>query len=285
MPAGLIGVGLRPAHYPYLEPRLKDESSAISSDWFEAISENYMDTEGRPLEMLLKVRSRFDVALHGVSLSIGSTDELNYDYLSKLKRLAERLEPMIVSDHLCWTGAHGRNYHDLLPLPYTTEAVSHVTTRIEAVQEYLGRKIVLENVSAYVSFNESEMTEWEFLNEISRRSGAGILLDLNNVYVNSRNHGYDPYEFIDKIDLAAVEQIHLAGFTDMGEFLFDTHSKPVYEPVWQLFARFAEKKPEVPILIEWDEDIPAFEVLAGEAEKARAIVRDSRRPRLVRSEP
>lgn len=285
MSAEYIGVGLRPAHYPHLEPLLKEGTAGIDVDWFEAISENYMDTEGRPLTMLLKTRARFEVALHGVSLSIGSADPLDIDYLVKLKRLVERVEPMIVSDHLCWTGAHGRNYHDLLPLPYTARSLEHVAGRVQKVQEFLGRRIALENVSAYLAFNDDEMPEWQFLNELAARTGAGLLLDLNNVYVNSQNYGIDPCEFVDNINIAAVEQLHLAGFTDMGDFLFDTHSKPVAEPVWQLFSRFIERKPRVPVLIEWDDDIPSFQRLEAEAAKARKICSQAHRLKLVRETP
>jgi uncharacterized protein len=278
MSSRFVGVGLRPTHYPYLESKLSGAvknsstaSPAIRSKWFEAISENYMDSFGRPYEMLMKIRAYYPVALHGVSLSIGSTDELDFNYLKKLKSLIERVEPMIVSDHLCWSGAHGRNLHDLLPLPFTETCVSHVVERIERVQNFLGRQMLFENVSSYVRFAKNDFSEWDFINEIARRSGAGILLDLNNVYVNAHNHGFDPSAYVDAVDVKNVGQLHLAGFTDMGEFFFDTHSRPVVEPVWQLYSRFMSRKPEVPVLIEWDEDIPPFEVLERETRRALEV--------------
>jgi uncharacterized protein len=280
--SGFIGVGLRPTHYSFLESHLKDHSTELSAKWFEAISENYMDTEGRPLQMLEKIRGHFPVALHGVSLSIGSTDEISEKYLKRLTALVERIDPFIVSDHLCWTGAQGRNLHDLLPLPFTKECLSHLCDRIALVQTRLKREIVLENVSSYLRYRENDWTEWEFLNQVSHKTGSKILLDINNVYVNSVNHSFDPYEYIDGIQMENVRQIHLAGFTDMGDFLFDTHSKPVHPPVWELFAHAISKKSDIPVLIEWDEDIPSFELLEDEVRRADAIVAASSRPRIVK---
>jgi uncharacterized protein len=236
------GVGLRSTHYSFLEEGLTSKSLAPS--WFEAISENYMDTEGRPLEVLLKIREKSKIALHGVSLSIGSIDPLNETYLEKLNVLIERVDPFIVSDHMCWTGAHGQNLHDLLPLPFRKTVINHLTERIDLVQNRLKRPIALENVSTYLRFRENDFTEWDFLNEVTARSGCQLLLDINNVYVNSQNHGFDPYLYLDKIDRDRVAQIHLGGFSDMGDFLFDTHSKPVHETVWQLFAHFISRKPD-----------------------------------------
>ncbi|MEQ1878198.1 MAG: DUF692 domain-containing protein [Bdellovibrionia bacterium] len=282
MQEGFVGVGLRPTHYSHLESRLSETSPQILPKWFEAISENYMDSEGRPLEMLLKVRAKFPVALHGVSLSIGSTDPLDEKYLARLKNLSEKVEPFLVSDHLCWTGAHGRNLHDLLPLPFTKECVSHVASRIARVQDFLGRELVLENVSTYVRFKENDFSEWEFLNEICAKTGAKLLLDINNIYVNSANHGFDPYQYLDGVRKTNVAQIHLAGFTDMGDYLFDTHSKPVHEPVWNLFAHVAQALASVPVLIEWDEDIPPFETLEGEVRRALEVSNAARGLRLVK---
>jgi len=243
-------------------------------DWFEAISENSMDSGGRPLAILEAVRRHYPVALHGVSLSIGSADPLNPTYLERLKALADRIEPVSVSDHLCWTGVDGENLHDLLPLPCTEEAVAHVVARIQRVQECLGRRILLENVSTYVTYQHSTMPEWEFLTEVAQRAGCGILLDLNNVYVNAYNHQFDPYEYLREIPGELVAQFHLAGHTDHGAYLFDTHSRPVIEAVWELYREALRQWGPVSTMIEWDEDIPPFSRLSAEAEKARSITRD-----------
>ena len=259
------GVGLRTEHYDYVT------SAWPRMDWFEAISENFMDSGGRPLHVLEQVRRRYPVALHGVSLSIGSTDPLDLSYLARLKVLADRIDPAIVSDHLCWTGVEGENLHDLLPLPFTEEAVRHIASRVEQVQEYLGRRILLENVSTYVTARHSTMPEWVFLTEIALRYGCGILLDLNNVHVNARNHQFDPYEYLAHIPGEFVGQFHLAGHTDMGTYLFDTHSAPVIDEVWALYRAALQRWGAVTTLIEWDEHIPPFPRLAEEAEKARAI--------------
>ena len=240
-------------------------------DWFEALSENFMDSGGRPLRILEAIRRRYPVALHGVSLSIGSTDPLNPAYLARLKALADRIEPAIVSDHLCWTGVDGENLHDLLPLPFTEEAIRHVAQRVDQVQQFLGRRILLENVSTYVTSRQSTMPEWAFLREVAERSGCGILLDLYNVYVNAYNHQFDPAEFLRHIPGELVGQFHLAGHTDMGAYLFDTHSRPVIDAVWTLYRDALAWWGAVTTLIEWDEDIPPFPRLAEEAETARAI--------------
>lgn len=259
------GVGLRTEHYDVITrdwPRM---------DWFEAISENFMDSGGRPLRILEAIRRRYPVALHGVSLSIGSADPLNETYLSRLKTLADRIEPAIVSDHLCWTGVDGENLHDLLPLPLTEEAVRHVAGRVERVQAVLKRRILLENISTYVTYQHSTMPEWEFLSAVAERSGCGILLDLNNMYVNAFNHQFDPRAYLDHLSSDLVGQFHLGGHTDMGTYLFDTHSRPVIGAVWELYRDALQRWGPVTTLIEWDEDIPSFERLAEEAEQARAI--------------
>lgn len=258
------GVGLRTRHY---EEILRDWPAM---DWFEAISENYMDSGGRPVKTLEAVRNRYPVALHGVSLSIGSIDPLNPIYLERLKKLAQRIDPFVVSDHLCWTGVEGSQLHDLLPLPFTEEALSHIVSRVQQVQETLGRSILLENVSSYVTYKHSVIPEWEFLAEAARRSGCGILLDLNNVYVNANNHGFDPYDFLRGVPASRVGQFHLAGHTDMGGYLFDTHSGEVIDPVWKLYQKALELYGPVSTLIEWDEAIPEFSRLSAEAAKARA---------------
>ncbi len=243
-------------------------------DWFEAISENFMDSGGRPLSILEKVRGRYPVALHGTSLSIGSADPLRPEYLKRLKALVDRIEPFIVSDHLCWSSVQGEELHDLLPLPMTEEAVKHVVERVKKVQDYLGRQILLENVSTYVTYQHSAMAEWEFLREIAERSGCGILLDLNNIYVNAFNHKFDAKEYLRNIPAEKVGQFHLAGHTDMGKFLFDTHTGQIIDPVWDLYREALKLYGKVPTLIEWDEAIPEWAVLAEEAERARKIYRE-----------
>ena len=240
-------------------------------DWFEAISENFMDSGGRPLAILESVRARYPVALHGVALSIGSTDPLDRTYLARLKTLADRIEPAIVSDHLCWTGVEGEQLHDLLPLPFTEESLRHVVERVQQVQEALGRRLLLENVSAYVTFRHSTMPEWEFLTAVAQRSGCGILLDLNNIYVNAYNHQFDARDYLRHIPGELVGQFHLAGHTDMGAYLFDTHSRPVIDAVWGLYRNALDRWGPVTTLIEWDEEIPPFPRLAEEAARARAI--------------
>ena len=270
MDAVQVGVGLRPTHYPYLRERPR-----AGVDWFEAISENYMDSHGRPRTMLEFIRKDYPVALHGVSLSIGSGEKPNSLYLTRLKTLIDEINPFLVSDHLCWTGIPNRNIHDLLPLPFTEEALSHVVNKIELVQSFFRRQILIENVSSYFVYKSSEMSEWEFLREVGRRSGCGILLDINNIYVSAQNHGFDPITYIDSLSETSVGQMHLAGYSDMGNFLFDTHSQPVHEPVWELYKFAVRKFPKVPVLIEWDEDIPEFPVLEREALRARNIWHES----------
>ncbi|EQA35332.1 PF05114 family protein [Leptospira inadai serovar Lyme str. 10] len=258
-----IGVGLRSEHYPYLR-----EKKPVRISWFEAITENYMDSEGKPFAMLEEVRKDFPVALHGVSLSLLGGSFPNPRYMSKWKSLIERIDPAIVSDHLCWTDHDGQYLHDLLPFPFTAGFQKLAVERIGKIQEFLGRRILIENVSTYVRFRSDEMTEWEFLSGVLKESGCGLLLDLNNVYVNSFNHGFSANEFLEKIPWDSVGQIHIAGFTDTGDFLFDTHSKPVSKAVWDLMAAYAKKIEGIPILLEWDADIPSFPELEIEALRA-----------------
>ena len=271
------GIGLRSQHYPDILGHWP------SMDWFEAISENYMDTGGRPLHVLEQVRHHYPVALHGTALSIGSTDPLNPDYLNRLKRLVDRIDPFIVSDHLCWSGVGRESLHDLLPLPFTEDAICHVANRVEQVQDALGRKILIENVSTYVTYRHSAMPEWEFLSQIARRSGCGILLDLNNIYVNAKNHQFDPIDYLNGVPGELVGQFHLAGHTDMGKFLFDTHSDTVLEAVWNLYREALKRWGRVSTLIEWDENIPSFVRLCEEAEKARTIYQSCSTQEIVRS--
>jgi uncharacterized protein (UPF0276 family) len=259
------GVGLRPPHFP----RLWDGSAR--ADWFEVISENYMIEGGRPLAALDRARAIAPVVLHGVSLSIGSADPLDRDYLRRLRALADRVEPAWISDHFCWTSAGGRHAHDLLPLPFTEEALGHVVARVAMVQEALGRQILLENVSSYVAFAPAELAEWECLAAVARRADCGLLLDVNNLQVNARNHGFDPYRYLAGLPDGRVGQIHLAGHTDMGAYLFDTHDGPVAGPVWDLYRAAVRRFGRVSTLIEWDERIPPLEEVCAEAARARAI--------------
>ncbi|HEX6102716.1 MAG TPA: DUF692 domain-containing protein [Alphaproteobacteria bacterium] len=260
-----FGLGLRPVHYPEIlegDPRV---------DWFEAISENYMVPGGRPLQLLMRVRERWPVVLHGVSLSIGSTDPLDEDYLRRLKALADRVEPAWISDHLCWTGVGGVNLHDLLPLPYTEEALDHVVGRVLRVQERLGRRILLENVSSYVTFAQSAVPEWEFLAEVARRADCLLLLDVNNVYVSAFNHEFDPLAYLDAIPGERVRQIHLAGHENNGTHIIDTHDHPVIDPVWSLYAEAIRRFGPVTTMIERDDRIPPLTELESELDRARAV--------------
>jgi uncharacterized protein (UPF0276 family) len=269
-----VGLGLRSVHYDHVLSRRP------AVPWFEVISENHLGLRGgsggRPLEILDEVRRYYPVALHGVSLNIGSTDPLDQEYLHKLRALADRVEPWIVSDHLCWTGAHGRNLHDLLPLPYTVEAVAHVAARVMRVQETLGRRIALENVSSYLTFRHSEMTEWEFIAEIVRRTDCGVLLDVNNIHVSAINHGFKAADFLAGIPVDCVRQMHLAGYSEENGFLIDTHDHPVSDPVWALYAEAVRRFGPVPTLIEWDDHIPEFERLQAEARRAEEVLAHAR---------
>ncbi len=265
------GVGLRPKHYGlFLESRPQ-------VDWVEAISENFMRVGGRPLAVLERVRRDFPVALHGVSLSIGSSDPLNREYLSQLSELAKRIEPAVISDHLCW-GSHGGRYvHDLLPLPFTAEALEHVVRRVESVQETLGRQILLENVSSYLTYQESTFTEWDFLAEVARRADCGILLDINNIYVSAKNHGFDPLDYLAAMPVDRIGQYHLAGHSDHGDYLLDTHDHPVSSEVWTLYRQAVERFGLVSTLIEWDDNVPELDVLIAESRRAKAAEMSSLR--------
>jgi uncharacterized protein (UPF0276 family) len=259
-----IGIGLRTVHFPHI----LQEKPQI--DWFEILSENFMDTGGRPMWVLDQVCERYPVALHGVSMSIGSTDPLNFEYLERLKALAKRTRAHWVSDHLCWTGVMGRNSHDLLPMPYSEEALRHTIARVKTVSELLERPLVLENPSSYVEFAASTMTEWDFLARLAQESDCGLLLDVNNVYVSAFNHGFDANAYIDGIPADRVVQYHLAGHTNKGTHILDTHSARALGAVWDLYARAWKRTGGVATLFEWDDDIPPFEVVHAEALKARA---------------
>ncbi len=260
-----FGLGLRPRHY---EAILK---SSPRVEWFEALSENYMVPGGRPLHYLTRIRERYPVVLHGVSLSVGSIDSLDRGYLAGLKALAARVEPEWISDHLCWTGVGGRNLHDLMPLPYTEEALRHVARRVRTVQDFLGRRILLENVSSYVAYRKSAMSEWDFLAALARDADCDILLDINNIYVSAFNHGFDPVEFLDGIPAARVRQIHLAGHDNCGDLIIDTHDAKVIGPVWDLYAQALQRFGPVPTMIERDDKIPPLGTLVLELDRARAI--------------
>ena len=266
------GVGLRPPHYSHVLENRPDIA------WFEVISENFIGLGnqggGRPISVLEKVRESYPIVLHGVSLSIGSVDPLDRIYLSKLKDLIKRVEPEWVSDHLCWTGVNGENLHDLLPLPYNEETIAHVSSQIMQVHDFLGRRMLFENVSSYMSFESSEMTEWEFITEVARRSGCGVLLDINNVFVSATNHAFDPITFLDYIPIETVGQFHLSGHSEhvsQAGFLVDTHDHPVSGSVWALYEHAVRRFGKVPTLIEWDDKIPSFPELLAESHRASAI--------------
>lgn len=264
-PVSGFGLGLRTEHYA-------DFAQARPGvDWLEVISENYLVPGGKPLHHLDKVREHTPMVMHGVSMSIGSTDPLDLTYLRELKALARRIEPAWISDHLCWTGVDHHNLHDLLPMPYTEAALRHVVQRVQQVQELLGRRLLLENVSSYVSFAGDEMSEWEFIAELVRRADCELLLDVNNVYVSSVNHGFDATTFIDAMPPERVRQIHLAGHEDHGDHLIDTHDHPVCEAVWQLYAHTVQRLGAVPTMIERDDHIPPLPELLAELDMARAV--------------
>ncbi len=259
------GVGLRPKHYS----QFLDGSPDIA--WVEAISENFMGIGGRPMAVLEKARQDRPVVLHGVSLGVGSTEALDQRYLADLKALVRRIEPAMVSDHLCWGHARGRYTHDLLPMPYTRESLEHVVQRVQQVQELLGRQLLLENPSTYLEFESSEIPEAEFLAEVVRRADCGVLLDVNNVYVSARNHGFDPVAYLDTIPVDRVGQFHLAGHQDRGAIVIDTHEGHVADAVWKLHRHAVARFGDVPSLIEWDEGVPELETLLAESRKAQAV--------------
>lgn len=261
-----FGLGLR---HPHMEQVLAGQSRV---DWFEIISENYMDSAGRSLQDLKRIAERYPVAFHGVSMSIGSTDPFNYDYLQRLKKLAETIEPCWISDHLCWTGVAGLNSHDLLPLPLNEASLSHVSERVQRVQDYLGRQLVLENPSTYMSFKDSDIDEPDYLTELVAKTGCGLLLDVNNVFVTCFNAGKKPETYLQRFPFESVVQIHLAGHEDCGHYLIDTHDKPVRAEVWELFAQVWQKLDGASVSLEWDNDIPPLAACEDELFKARDYI-------------
>ncbi|MFL0805970.1 MAG: DUF692 domain-containing protein [Oceanobacter sp.] len=260
-----FGLGLRTPHY---EQVLQEQPDV---DWFEVLSENYMVAGGKPRYYLEAIGERYPLVMHGVSMSIGSTDPLNMEYLRSLKALANAVNPRWISDHICWTSIHGVNSHDLLPLPYTWETVRHVAERVKQVQDFLGRRLLLENVSSYLSYRNSEMNEWEFLNAVCDEADCLILLDVNNIYVSARNHGFDPLEYLDVVNPRRVQQIHLAGHSDYGDYVIDTHDHDVPNAVWDLYRETLKRLGPVSSMIERDGNIPAFDALYDELGQARTI--------------
>jgi uncharacterized protein (UPF0276 family) len=260
-----FGLGLRTQHYnDFLNTKQP-------VDWLEVISDNYMVNGGKPLAMLDRIRADYPVTMHGVSMSIGSVKGLDQEYLKKLKALEQRIQPMWVSDHLCWGGVHGRKLHDLMPLPFTQEALEVVSRNIRHAQDFLQRPLVIENVSSYVEFKDSEMTEWDFLSEICNRTGCQLLLDINNIYVSAFNHGFSPFDFIDSVPSEQIRQFHLAGHQDNGDHLIDTHDHPVCHGVWELYEYALHRFGSVPTMIERDDNIPPLSELLEELEMAKAI--------------
>jgi uncharacterized protein len=259
------GLGLRHQHYQYI----LDNKPAV--DWFEIITENYLVDGGRPLYYLDKVRENYPLVMHGVSLSIGSCDPLNKDYLAKVKKLIQRINPLWLSDHLCWTGVNGVNTHDLLPLPYTEEALQHVVARVKQVQDCLGQQILLENVSSYITYTHSRMTEWEFLTAVVEQADCLLLLDINNIFVSAFNHNFNPQEYLNGVPAKRVQQFHLAGHENCGTHIIDTHDHPVIDDVWQLYAEAVKRFGRVSTMIERDDHIPEFPELFAELTQAKVI--------------
>ncbi|MDF1796201.1 MAG: DUF692 domain-containing protein [Coxiellaceae bacterium] len=260
-----VGLGLRSCHYNYIFEHWPDIT------WFEALSDNYFN-DAIQLHHLMLIRERYPVTLHGVGLSIGSVDPLNQDYLKNLKQLADTVQPEMISDHLCWSSVNQQYLHDLLPLPFTQEAIAHVSRRIQQVQDYLGRQILIENASSYLAYQQNEMPEWEFINAICEASGCGILLDINNIYVTAANQPFSPEDYLQLINASYVKQYHLAGYSDEGTHLFDMHNQTIHQPVWQLYQQALQEVGIKPTLIERDDNIPEFPALLAEAKQAEALI-------------
>ena len=271
-PISGFGLGLRKDHYA----EILDGHPTV--DWFEILTENYLVPGGKPLHYLDRICERYPVVMHGVSLSIGGYDPIDFDYLKQVDALARRCNARWISDHLCWTGLDGVNAHDLLPLPYTGEAVRHVAARVRLVQDFLGRQILLENVSSYIGYRCSEMSEWEFLGAVADEADCLILLDVNNIHVSAVNHGFDPREYLHAIDARRVRQIHLAGHQDFGDYIIDTHDAPIVDAVWSLYGDTIRHCGDVPTMIERDDNIPPLPVLLDELARARGVADAARCP-------
>jgi len=261
-----VGVGLRAQHFQEIVTNSPD------IPWFEILADNYLTAGGPALRYLDEIVQHYPVAMHSVAMSLGSTDELNWDYLHKLKQLMQRIDPVVVSDHLCWVSVQQEYLHELMPLPYNQAAVDHVAARIAKVQDFLGRQILIENLSSYFTYAQSTMTEWEFYVAVAQQADCFMLLDINNIYVSSRNHQFDPETYLNHIPPERVRQCHLAGFTDKGDFLLDTHGDHVHPPVWELYDKAMQRFGPKPTLIEWDNNIPEFPVLLAEAQQAQKII-------------
>ncbi len=264
-----FGLGLRPEHYE----EILQQKPAV--EWFEIITENYLIEGGKPLYYLDEIRKDYPIVMHGVSLSIGSSDPLDSNYLKQLKTLAERIEPCWISDHLCWTGINNINLHDLLPLPYTQEAIEHLVGRIHYVQEYLQRPILIENLSSYLSFKQSEMPEWEFLSAIVKQSGCYLLCDINNIYVSAINHNFNPLDYLYALPANRIAQIHLAGHSQEGAYIIDTHDAAIISPVWDLYATAIEHFGLISTMIERDDKIPPLAELLIELNHAKALAQSN----------
>ena len=261
-PISGTGIGLRALHYQEII------ATRPNIPWFEVLTDNYMSPGGLPLYYLEKIREHYPIVMHSVGLSIGSTDPLDMDYLKGLKKLKDRFQPAWISEHLCWTSVHGKHFHDLMPLPYTPEVVAHVAERIRQVQDFMGERLVIENVSSYLNYKDSQMTEWEFVTQVAETADCDILCDINNIHISATNHSFDANQYIHAIPAKRVRQFHLAGFEDKGDYLLDSHSRPVSEEVWQLYRQALRRFGPVPTLIEWDADIPPLKTLLDEAHKA-----------------
>ena len=261
-----FGLGLRSEHYQDLL-----DTKPPQLDWLEIISENYMIDGGKPLYFLDKFRQDYPMVMHGVSMSLGSTDPVNIDYLKELKKLIDRVEPEWFSDHLCWTGADHKNMHDLLPLPYTEEAVNYLADRISYVQDFLGRQMLIENLSSYITYSDDAMPEWEFLTAIAEKADCHLLLDINNIYVSSYNHHFDPVEYLQGVPEERVWQHHLAGHQNTGNLIIDTHDEPIIDEVWKLYQQAAEIFGPVSTMIERDDNIPPLSDVLEELDRAREI--------------
>ncbi len=265
MPFLGFGLGLRPDYYE----EILTQKPAL--DWFEILTENYLVPGGKPLFYLDKIREHYPMVMHGVSLSIGSSDPLDIEYLKQLKDLASRVEPAWISDHLCWTGVQGLNVHDLLPIPYTRQAINHIVSRIQQIQDFLGRPLLIENVSSYLTYRQSEMSEWDFILEIVKQADCYILLDVNNIYVSSVNHQFNPLDYIKAMPAERVAQIHLAGHSNHGDYIIDTHDAPVIQPVWDLYAATIQRLGKISTMIERDDNMPPLKELLAEINHAKQI--------------